>query len=86
MQAGIIDKVKPQWIILKGQTVGGLTVYCVDLFTPHDIILQAGITCNIKTTVDDIKNGQTVGGLTVYCINLFTTLYYTVEWHVKINV
>ena len=47
-------------MILNGETVGGLTVYCK---------LQVGIVhlqCLIQTQWV-ILNGQTVGGLTVYC-------------------
>ena len=42
-------------MILNGQTVRGLTVFCVDA-SPHDIILQAGkVHLSSKTTVDDIE-------------------------------
>ena len=36
---------------MNGQTVGGLTVYCVECI--HHMILQAGLVClSLKTTVD----------------------------------
>ena len=57
--AKFIHHPKPQWAILNGQTVGGLTEYCVDVFTTCNklvIILQAGtVHLSFKTTVDDIK-------------------------------
>ena len=39
-------------MILVGQTVGGLTVHCVECNLISHIILQ--FTCNLKTTLDDI--------------------------------
>ena len=49
----IVYQSKPQWIILNGQTVGGLSPLCMHL--PHDIILQAGIiNLSFKSTKIDI--------------------------------
>ena len=54
-------------MILTGQTVGGLGVYCIDAFTT--IKLQAGIVyLSFKTTVGDVDWSETVRGLAVYCM------------------
>ncbi len=44
---------KSQWMLLKGQTVGGLTIYYVGAFTPMVLRCRlAQFICNLKTTVD----------------------------------
>ncbi len=50
LQAGIVYlSIKSQWMIYDCQTMGGLTVYCVDAFTTYYI---AGIY-DSKITVDE---------------------------------
>ena len=67
LQPGIVDlSFKTQRIVLEGQTVVGLTVFCV-AHLPHDK-LQAGV---VNQWI--LLNGQSVGGLTVYCVDAFTT-------------
>ena len=46
---------KPQWMIFYGQTVGGLTVYSVDVFTTWYPIAGWHSTSTFKTTVDDFE-------------------------------
>ena len=55
---------KAQWMILKGLTVGGLTVYCGDAFTTWYHIVGWHRTPIIKNQWM-LLNGQTVGGLTL---------------------
>ena len=65
---------KPQWMILNGQTVGGLTVYHVDEFTTLHTTAGAQRIYHSKRCG---LNGQTVVGLTVYYVDEFTTLHTT---------
>ena len=52
---------KPQWMILNGQTVRGLTVYCVDAITTWYHIAHWHSFINHSQPQWLILNGQTVG-------------------------
>ncbi len=47
---------KPQWMMLTGQTVGGLIVNCADTFTPW-------YHCRLHSRQWILSSGHTVGGL-----------------------
>ena len=61
-------------MILNGQTVGGLTLYCVDAITT--LIQYCSVSHSFIYKLKPqwmILNGPIVGGLTLFCVDAITT-------------
>ncbi len=70
----------PLWMILNGQTVGGLTMSCVDAFTTRYHIEGRHIVSIISTIKWMILSGDTIGGLTVYSVHAVHMISYRAEF------